>query len=219
MVTGLRRSGASPGAAVAFFLGNPTLNPAVLGFLALTLGWRWAALRLVLGLLLVLGLAVLVSRVTSQPAAGVEQLVAEAGAPREPRRLVVAWLRSFARLALWLVPEYVVIVALLGAARGLLFPAVGPALGNGVLVIVLFALVGMLFVIPTAGEIPIIMTMMSFGVGAGPAGALLLTLAPVSLPSLAMVSRVFPARVLGVLAAGTFAMGVLGGLLAVVLRF
>lgn len=219
MVTGLRRSGASAGAAVAFFLGNPTLNPAVLAFLALTLGWRWAVLRLVLGLVLVFGVAALVARVVRQPTGDIEQLVTSAAEPRQPRRLAVNWLRSFVRLTLWLVPEYIVIVALLGAARGLLFPTVGPGLGDGVLIIVLFALVGTLFVIPTAGEIPIIMSMMSFGLGAGPAGALLLTLAPVSLPSLAMVSRVFPARALALLAAGTVAAGLAAGLLAVVLGF
>ena len=53
MVTGLYKSGASIGSAVAFFLGNPTLNPAVLVFMVFTIGWPWAALRLVLGLVLV----------------------------------------------------------------------------------------------------------------------------------------------------------------------
>ena len=38
--------------------------------------------------------------------------------------------------------------------------------------------------------------MLSLGLGAGPAGALLMTLPPISLPSLAMVSRSFPPRVL-----------------------
>jgi uncharacterized protein len=37
------------------WLGNPTLNPAVLVFLLFTLGWQWAHLRLVLGAVLVFG--------------------------------------------------------------------------------------------------------------------------------------------------------------------
>ena len=65
------------------------------------------------------------------------------------------------------------------------------------------AIAGTLFVIPTAGEIPIIQTMLGFGVGAGPAGVLLMTLAPLSLPSLVMVSKVFPWRVVLVLAGAT----------------
>src|SRR5947209_13766412 len=60
---GLRRTGASLGAATAFFLGNPTLNPAVLVFLLFTLGWQWALLRLVLGAVLVFGGALLATRV------------------------------------------------------------------------------------------------------------------------------------------------------------
>src|SRR5689334_11112655 len=55
VAVGLRRGGASLSAATAFFLGNPTLNPAVLVFLLFTLGWQWALLRLVLGALLVSG--------------------------------------------------------------------------------------------------------------------------------------------------------------------
>src|SRR5436305_1033746 len=66
---GLRRSGSSLGAAVAFFLGNPTLNPAVLVFLLFTLGWQWALLRLVLGVVLVFGGAVLAVRMGATLAA------------------------------------------------------------------------------------------------------------------------------------------------------
>ncbi len=63
MVTGLRKSGASTASATAFFLGNPALNPAVLVFLLLALGWQWAALRAVLGIVLVFGTASIVARI------------------------------------------------------------------------------------------------------------------------------------------------------------
>src|SRR5215213_324563 len=63
---GLRKTGASLGSAVAFFLGNPTLNPAVLLFLLFTLGWQWALLRLAFGALLVFGGAALATRVGGQ---------------------------------------------------------------------------------------------------------------------------------------------------------
>jgi hypothetical protein len=56
--------------------------------------------------------------------------------------------------------------------------------------------VGLLFVIPTAGEVPIVQAMLALGVGAGPAAALMMTLPPVSLPSLAMTVKVFSIRVL-----------------------
>ncbi|GGA57183.1 hypothetical protein GCM10007416_33010 [Kroppenstedtia guangzhouensis] len=52
-----------------------------------------------------------------------------------------------------------------------------------------FALAGMLFAIPTAGEIPIAQTFMAAGLGVGPAAALIFTLPVISLPSALMVSR------------------------------
>jgi uncharacterized membrane protein YraQ (UPF0718 family) len=90
-------------------------------------------------------------------------------------------------------------------------------LGQELPVIIALAIVGTVFVIPTAGEIPIIQTMLGFGVGAGPAGALLLTLAPLNLASLLMVSRTLPWRVLAALTIFTVVMGILAGLLAIAL--
>ena len=76
------------------------------------------------------------------------------------------WLRAFARLAIQLIPEYIVVVGLLGFARAYLFP-VAADLGNGVLLMLGLAVAGTLFVIPTAGEIPIIQTLLLYGIGAG----------------------------------------------------
>ncbi len=58
------------------------------------------------------------------------------------------------------------------------------------------AIVGCLFVIPTAAEIPIVQTMMLAGMGMAPALALLITLPAVSLPSLIMLRKSFPAKAL-----------------------
>lgn len=77
----------------------------------------------------------------------------------------------------------------------------------------------MLFVIPTAGEVPIIQAMLSLGMGVGPAGALLMTLPPVSVPSLAMLARSFKPATLALVAALVVAFGVVGGLAAVALGF
>lgn len=218
MVTGLRKSGASPGSAAAFFLGNPSLNPAVLVFLVLTpgLGWQWAALRLGLAIVLVFGTATLVNRLSVAPVPlhPVHEASADSAAPAPQGSLAVRWLRSLGRLVIGLVPEYIIMILVLGAVRAFLFPKAGPELGNSVLVIVGLALAGTLFAIPTAGEIPIIQTMRSFGLGSGPAGALLLTLAPVSLPSLIMVGRVFPKRALVVMGLAVFTAGLVAALIA-----
>ena len=122
-------------------------------------------------------------------------------------------------MAVWLIPEYVVLVLLLGAARAWLFPHAGPEIGNGLGWMLAFAVAGTLFVIPTAGEVPIVQAMLSLGVGVGPAGVLLMALPPISVPSLAIVGRSFSLRLLVAVSVGVVAVGVVGGLAAVVLRF
>jgi uncharacterized membrane protein YraQ (UPF0718 family) len=118
-----------------------------------------------------------------------------------------------------LIPEYIVLVLLLGAARVFLFPHVGPEVDNGIGWILAFAVAGTLFVIPTAGEVPIVQAMLSFGVAAGPAAALLMTLPPISVPSLAMTARALGWRVQTTLVVMVLAVGVVAGLAAVALNF
>jgi uncharacterized membrane protein YraQ (UPF0718 family) len=72
---------------------------------------------------------------------------------------------------------------------------------------------------PTAGEVPIVQAMLALGVGVGPSAALLMTLAPVSLPSLVMAKRVFSLRTLLLVAASVVVAGITAGLLAVRLEF
>jgi len=219
VVVGLRRAQAAPGAAIAFWLGNTVLNPATLIFMGFVLGWRWTLLRLFLGLPMVFGLGYLANRMTSVREAAQAQtaLAALVAAPQDaPFR---RWLGALWRMALRLIPEYLVLVLLLGAARAWLFPAIGPQIDNHILWVAAFAVAGMLFVIPTAGEVPIIQAMLALGMGVGPAGALLMTLPPISLPSLAMLSRSFPPRILAMVGAAVVLFGLAGGALAIWLRF
>jgi len=218
VVVGLRRQQASAGGAIAFWLGNSVLNPATLVFMGFVLGWRWTALRLVLGVVMVFGLGYLANRLTSpHEAAEAETAVTKLVAtPQDsPFR---RWLLILGRMTLQLVPEYVVLVLLLGAARAWLFPTIGPDIGNHLQWIVAFAVAGALFVIPTAGEVPIIQAMLALGVGAGPAGALLMTLPPISLPSMAMLSRSFPPRILAMVTGAVVLFGLAGAALAVAFR-
>jgi uncharacterized membrane protein YraQ (UPF0718 family) len=229
VVVGLRERQAAPGAAIAFWLGNTVLNPATLVFTGFVLGWNWTALRLGLGLALVLGLGYLLNRSATAPAArfaaaptervGIERTGGAAETTLRARDMLARWMRILGAMTLRLVPEYIVLVLLLGAARAWLFPQVGPAIGNEFIWIAAFALAGTLFVIPTAGEVPIIQAMLALGVGAGPAAALLMTLPPISLPSLAMVLRSFAPRALGACVIAVVCAGLLAGLLAVWLGF
>jgi uncharacterized membrane protein YraQ (UPF0718 family) len=221
VVVGLRARNASAGGAIAFWLGNSLLNPATLVFMGFVLGWKWTALRLVLAMLLVLGLGWLANRlVTPQEVrAADDRLALLAQRQVEAGNVVMRWLRILARMAVRLLPEYIVLVLLLGAARAWLFPHAGPEIANQLGWIAALAVAGMLFVIPTAGEVPIIQAMLSLGVGVGPAGALLMTLPPISVPSLAMLARSFRPRVLTVVAASVVVFGVVAGGLAVALGF
>lgn len=114
----------------------------------------------------------------------------------------LGWDRAVPRLVLG-----TVLVFALGAMRAWLFPVMTAAMGHGAWMPPLLAAAGTLFVIPTAGEVPIVQVLPQSGLGAPGAAALLLTLPAVSLPSLVMLGRVVPLRVLMLLAAGTFGVG------------
>jgi len=217
VVAGLRASRASPGAAVAFWLGNTMLNPATLVFMGFVLGWHWTVLRLVFGVVMVFGLGYLVNRsVSTAKAASVRPSID----PHVDRgSLLARWFEILLKMALRLIPEYVVLVFLLGAARAWLFPQIGPDIGNELIWIAAFALAGAVFVIPTAGEIPIVQAMLLLGVSAGPAAALLVTLPPISAPSVAMLVPSLGLRLLTLVAVAVVALGIGASFVAIALGF
>jgi uncharacterized membrane protein YraQ (UPF0718 family) len=199
LAVSLRRRGVPTGSALSYWLGNPVLNPAVLVFLAVLLPWQWVAVRIVAGVLLVFAVVPLIARLAApktvpEPASMGQD--AEDDEMVTGRAAVARFARSFGKLAIGLIPEYIVVVFAVGVARAWLFPLGGQLASWGILAILLLAVTGALFVIPTAGEIPIILGLLTVGIGAGPAGALLLALPALSLPSLVMVGRSFPKRTL-----------------------
>jgi uncharacterized membrane protein YraQ (UPF0718 family) len=221
VVIGLRRRNASAASAIAFWLGNTILNPATLVFMGFVLGWRWAGLRLALGIPLVFGAGYLITRLTlpgeiAALQAYLSQAIGETGAASPS---IKGWLNRFIKLLIGLVPEYLILVLFLGAVRAWIFPHAGPAIGNDLQWIALMSAAGLIFVIPTAGEVPIVQAMLALGVGAGPTAALMMTLPPISLPSLAMTGKVFPIRVLALVTMLVLVMGIVAGVLAVLLRF
>ncbi|WP_343742869.1 permease [Herbaspirillum huttiense] len=221
VVAGMRRQQVSVGAALAFWIANPVLNPATLVFMGFVLGWHFAALRLVAGLLLVVGVSLIAQRVAQTETLPQAALDAVAAAEYEPmddgRHFLVRWGSKLWQLFWTTAPVYIVVVLALGAARVWLFPQVDASMGNSLLWIVALAVVGTLFVIPTAAEIPIVQSMLSLGMGVGPAVALLMTLPSISLPSLLMLRKSFTPRVLTTVTLLTMLVGVVSGLVAVVL--
>ncbi|MGO9382613.1 MAG: permease [Mycobacterium sp.] len=190
----LRRNGVTPAAAVAYWLGNPLLNPAVLVFLFLVAPWQWTLTRLVVGIATVLGVAASVGLVTRARGAGEPRTEAIVAADRESAGATRRFVRVLLRLCLFLLPEYAVIVLVLRAFRGSILTLTRlphNGLLYGLLIVVLAAIVGTLMVIPTAGEIPILQGLALLGVSSGALGALLITLPAVSAPGVAMVARSF----------------------------
>jgi uncharacterized membrane protein YraQ (UPF0718 family) len=224
VAVGIRRRGVPVSSALAYWLGNPVLNPAALVFMAVVLPWQFLAVRVVTGVALVFGVTLLVGRLAGaghtvtdpavQPDETATCTVTEAPTVAAAGRRFVA---ALARMSTRLLPEYLVVVLLLGGLRGWLFPAGDGLAAWGLVAVVLFAVVGTLFMIPTAGEIPIIQGLMAAGVGAGPVGALVLTLPALSLPSMLMVRRAFPTRVIVASGGAVTALGLLGAGLLVML--
>lgn len=218
VVAGLRACRAAPGAAIAFWLGNTLLNPATLVFIGFVLGWQWMGLRLAFGLALVLGIGYLVDSLATKEEADAAQTAFEQMTVQDDTGAMFArWLKILARMTLRLVPEYVILVLLMGAMRAWLFPHIGPGIGASIPWIAAFAIAGALFVIPTAGEVPIIQAMLALGMATAPAAALLVTLPPVSVPSLAMLGRSFPTRILALTCACVVIGGIMAGAVAVVI--
>lgn len=220
MTVSLGRRGVPPSSALAYWIGNPTLNPAVLVFMAVVLPWQWVGVRIAAGLLLVFLVPPLVARLAGRQASPTAQPTWSdadvADSSMAPRAALRRFGGTLGKLSVTLVPEYIVVVMGIGAIRGWLFPLGSHLAAWGVLSLLLLAITGALFVIPTAGEIPIIQGLLHAGLGAGPVGALVLTLPALSLPSLVMVGRSFSWRVLAAL---FWAVVVLGVACGVILSF
>lgn len=215
VVAGLRSSGVTRSAALAYWVGNPLLNPAVLVFLALVLPWQYLGTRLVVGLLLAVGASALIGtwlsgRVRDVPAA-------EPGAPARLKDLPRRYLRSLGRFTLILVPEHLALVFVIGLVSPWLTGLYGLDAQLGALAIVVAACVGALLVIPTGGEIPIIVTLLAAGVGAGTTGALLIALPALSIPSMVMVGKAMGWKATAAMGIAVILGSVLAGLIVLAL--
>lgn len=221
VASALRRSGVPTAGVVAYWLGNPLLNPAVLVFLALVAPWQWVATRAVVGLVLVVGGAWLVARLADRTVeAGAADAVVAATPDLPTGSAAQRFVTTLVRTAVVVVPEYLLVVLLVGTFSGWLFPLGESAQSWGVLATVAAVVLGTLLVIPTAGEIPLAQGLALAGTGAAVIGALLVVLPAISLPSMVMVQRALSWRVTALTAAvvavgGVVAAGLLPALLTV----
>ncbi|WP_261624876.1 permease [Nesterenkonia marinintestina] len=226
VAAGLRRSGVSTGAAMAYWVGNPLLNPAVLVFLLFVLPWEFGVVRLVVGIAVTVGAAALIGRLLGRSARaaapvadpqGLGQSATDVEDPPTPSDLPGRYVRSLGRFARIMLPEHLLLVFLMGLLLPWLTGLYGLEAQIGAAAILLAAVVGMLLVIPTGGEIPVIIGLTAVGVGAGTAGALLVTLPALSLPSIIMVGKYLGWRATSAMAAAVVVGGILSGAAMLVL--
>ncbi len=222
IAAGLRESKASVGSALAFWLGNPVLNPATIIFMGFVLGWNFALFRIVFGLFLVFGVSYLADRFTGNKQGEnwsmrftSEKTIDATDLFSDQRPIWMRFFLQVAKMSVTMLPAYIIVVLLVGGLRAWFFPVLGPH-ASGLLWLIGLALAGTLFVIPTAAEVPIVQTLLHFGLGLGPAAALLLTLPTISAPSIAIVWNAFPKKALFFTAFATFLVGIVGGLVGMV---
>jgi uncharacterized protein len=205
----LRRNGVTRVAALAYWLGNPLLNPAVLVFLFFVAPWQWTLTRMMVGIATVVGVAASVGLVTRARGAGEPLPEAIAASDEESTAAARRFVRALLRLCLILLPEYAVMVLIVGVFLGWLLTLTQIA-HHGLVIVVLAAIVGTLIVIPTAGEIAILQGLALLGVSSGTLGALLITLPAVSVPGAAMVARSFGWKAIATTTVLVIAAGLLG---------
>lgn len=219
LVVGLRKRGVSTTASLAYWVGNPVLNPAVLVFLFLVAPWQFGVVRAVVGLAVVVGGTVLVTRLASRGRPdGHRPLPPELASPgpSDPVRFSQfpgRFARSLLQLAVTLIPAYVLVLFILGYLSGWLSDFSGLDARLGIAAVLVCAVVGTLLVIPTGGEIPVVLALTAAGVGAGSAGALLITLPALSAPSMIMVGRALSWRVTLAMAAVVAVAGLMAAVL------
>ncbi|QQZ11308.1 permease [Heyndrickxia vini] len=211
MAVGLRKKNVSVGAALAFWIGNPMINPATLVFMTFVLSWKFTLIRLFIGLVLTFGVSYVANRFTKEVQSIDMDQVIHSDEPNG--HFFTRWMKSIWMMIIYIVPAYVLSVVVLGAGRVWLFPHLSDSMANSLMGIIIFAIAGMLFVIPTAAEIPIIQTFISLGLGGGPAAALLVTLPAISLPSILMVAKSFPKKVLLFVIFSVVILGIMCGLI------
>ena len=174
VAVGLRRRGAAVAASLAYWVGNPVLNPAVLVFLFLVAPWQFGVVRIVVGLLLVVGGTALVARLAGdrpscrpgcRPGCGPTSRRMPCASVSCRCATCVRWPASpssWCPSTCWSCccsPAQRLAVGLPRADARLGFAAVLVA-----------AVIGTLLVIPTGGEIPVVLALAAAGAGAGHRG-------------------------------------------------
>jgi len=113
VAVGLRKSSASISAALAFLLGNPTLNPATIIFMGFVLGWKFSIFRNVMGLILVFGISTLASKYAKEDIIK-ENVISSLDESDKEGNIFIRWIKALFQLMIDTIPAYIIVVTLLG---------------------------------------------------------------------------------------------------------
>ncbi len=212
LFAGLYKRGAPLGTALATLITAPSLNLAVLVLALAFLPLPLALARIGLGLAAALAVPYLAARISRIPP---PVMVQEAeGDVLEWNDLVFEWLKNIWQMTRLTLPLLILGYLLVGVLQ-LFVPlkTVAPVLGDGLVPLILVALISTLVMVPTFSEIALVSTLVPLGMGMAPAIALLITAPAVSLPSLIVIGRATHSwRIPLVVGSLVFLMGTIGGL-------
>lgn len=217
VAVGLKRSKASTRSVVSFFLANPLLNPATLIFMGFVLGWNYTIFRLIMGIIVVLLVSWFISKVAKEKMVNVPDNKMFDPIEYDDKSLFTRWLEALGKLMLESIPAYVVIVFILGCFQGLIFPAVANLSNNPILGVIGLAILGTLFVIPTAGEIPIIQTLLALGLAPAFVGTLIIALPALSIVSLSLIKPAFSWKSVSYMFCAVVVMSIISGILGAII--
>lgn len=168
--------------AISSMVGAPMLNISTLILAGSLLPWPFAIIRIVGGLLLTLTLGVVIGRYVTEYS---KDLTCEISfEPPFQKSLLINWLKTSGRLALWLLPS-IVIGILLTSFIWQFWPK---SFTNSLASVALVSTLGSLLMISTWSEIPLVLQMLGHGLN-GPAAAALIALPAINLSSLLLIGK------------------------------
>jgi len=203
-----------PGPTGALLLASPSLNPAAVALTFLLFTPQIAATRLSMAIILVFGVSALAARYFGAGEARPTPCPLELSA----RPGFAGFLASFGREA-WRLGKTTLPIIVAGVILSSLLISIVPIEKLAepslrIATILIVALVAVPLALPTFAEIPLALGLLAAGAPAGAAVALMIAGPAINLPSLLTIGRMTTPRYAAALAAGTFLVAVVGGLLA-----
>ena len=215
VVPSLRKKGAGIGPSLSFWIASPSLHLGGIAIIATLFSWQAALFRLVLAF----GTSVLVAAFIGARASCSTQSppLESADSPTLPASssplFAVRWMETTLRLAGDLLPIAVGATLLVGVLKTYLFSGPLPSLQDASLLQLLtVSLLGTLMMVPTLGEIPLVLGLMQLGLSQSSAVVLLYSLPAVNFPSLLIVGRYLGWKVASGVGIAVTGLGFSGGL-------